>query len=772
VTLLVLRQPASERWAVTPIGPALPNLSIFILDRDLHVVPVGVPGEICIAGVGVGEGYWRQPEKTHAAFVPCPFPEAAAGLMYRTGDLGRWLSDGSVEFLGRIDQQVKIRGFRVEPGEIEEVMTGHAAVQDAAVVAMEDAAGNKRLVGYYVTHKEQSLAPSDLRQYLKDTLADHMVPAALVPLSALPLTPLGKLDRRALSKIEHVKDVESDKYVAPRSETEAVFAAAWSKVLRQPRIGVQDNFFEVGGDSILTLHVIAELRKAGFTLAPKQFFLYPTIAELVANLHRPHAPSTPKIAGAADHRPVEPGWDAQYLRNQLAAAFPNLEDVYPLSATQRGIYFQSILAPKASGAYIEQIGFDIAGDLDEEAFCMAWQHIVNATEILRTAVIRRAVPQPVQVVLRSAALVPDRQDWRRLPAAEQNRALATIELSERMKGFDLKTPPLMRVALLRLADRRWHVLWTYHHIILDGWSEPLLLSAMFRAYVALAGGQGLPSETFVPYRDFVAWSETQNLTAAERFWREQLAGFSDPVSIKDNSPAVQPPSNLELSHGWHEVSLTEAETAQLEDVARRNRLTLGTVMHGAWSLLLHRRTGSQDVVFGSVTSGRQCDMPGCESVRGLLVVTQPTRTRLVADATVTSWLRLLQLQMAEMREHEHTPLALIQQWCEPAVGKRPLLDTLVVLGNYAGSDLTGCAPPGLAISNVSYITQPMYALTLFVVAGKQLSVRLVYDKRRYALETVRKLLDEYLQILRSIVENPEQRLGGVVGSLDAAATAA
>jgi amino acid adenylation domain-containing protein len=758
VTLLVLREPLAGKRAIVPIGRPLPNISIFVLDRELRLVPIGVPGEICIGGIGVGEGYWQQSDKTEAAFVPSPFPQLCGGRIYRSGDLGRWLPDGSVEFLGRIDQQVKVRGFRVEPGEIEAALTRHPAIQDAAVVAV-DSAGNNRLVGYFVARKDQSVATGELRQFLQGVLADHMIPAALVQLSALPLTPLGKVDRKALIRSEYPGSDERENYVSPRNETERVLAAAWCKVLNQRQVGVDDNFFEIGGDSILTVHIIAELKKAGLHVAPKQFFLHPTIAELAAQIHVAKAP-TAAPGAARDMSGVgdQPQWSPEALRQQLVTTFPDLEDVYPLAATQRGIYFQSILPAKSSGGYIEQIGFELHGDLDEKAFAKAWQQTVSATDVLRTAVVRRGVPQPMQVVLRSATLTPQIRDWRGLSAADRDPALETLVVEDRRNGFDLARPPLMRVTLTRLGDKRRHVLWTYHHIILDGWSEPLILGDVFAAYNSMVGEPQTQPASRVRYRDFVAWSESQDLAKAQHFWRQQLAGFVSPVRLKDTSPAVQPPASVELSHGWEEILLTQAETSRLDDVARRNKLTLSTIIHGTWGILLHRSTASEDVVFGSVASGRQCDFPQVESVRGVIVVTQPMRVRLVADATFSSWLRLLQLQMAEIREFEQTPLALIQQWCDVPAEKRPLFDTLVVMANYLGSDLANCRPKGVELSKVSYVTQPLYALTLFIQNGEQMKIRLVYDKRHYALATVHQLLAEYRQLLIGFAENPEQRL--------------
>ena len=778
VTLLVLRRPIGERFAVTPIGPPLPNVRIFVLDRELRALPVGVPGELCIGGVAVGEGYWKQPEKTAAAFVPCPFPEVAAGPMYRTGDLARWLADGSIEFLGRIDQQVKVRGFRIEPGEIEGVLTQHPALQDAAVVAVADAQGNRRLVGHYVLREGMAVEPAELRRYLKGRLAEHMVPATLAPLRALPLTPLGKVDRRALARVDAAAGdaggavaedgAAGETRAAPRNATETMLVELWARVTGARQVGIHDNFFEIGGDSILTIQVVAALRAQGHAVAPKQVFRHPTVSELAAHLDG-FAPAAAPAPAADARATVAAGWDVARWREALAPVFGDVQDVFPLSATQRGIYFQSLLAPKTSGAYVEQIAFELRGPLDQDLFRRAWQHAVDALDSLRTAIIRRGAPFPLQAVLRSATLLPAFLDLSEFEPERQQQRLAALVVEDRMKGFDLKRAPLARVTLVRLGAERWRVLWSYHHLILDGWAEPMVLDTVFRAYDALAGGGAPRAEAGLPYRDFVLWTEAQDHAASEAFWRGQLTGYTTPVTITDTSPAVTPPSGGEISHGWEEMRLAADSRHAVGRAARRAGLTMSTVLHGAWALLLARASGSADVMFGSIASGRQCALAGVETVRGLVAVTQPLRTRVPADATVASWLRLVQMQMAELREHEHVPLALVQQWSEVPLDRRPMFDSIVVVGNYVGSDLAVCRPAALEIGAVEYVTQPLFAYTLFATVEPELAVTLVYDKRRCAAATARRLLDEFGQLLADIGENPDRRVGALVAAAPAAA---
>lgn len=756
VTLSVLREPIGMRYAVAPIGMPLPNVRLFVLDRSLQPVPVGVPGEICVGGLAVGEGYWRQPDKTRSAFVPCPFDAIAPGPMYRTGDLGRWLPDGQIEFLGRVDQQVKVRGFRVEPGEVEAAMTQHAAVQDAAVVVAAEGPGSGRLIGYYTLRKGQGLSPAHLRAHLKSLLAEHMVPSSLTALSILPRTPLGKIDRKALAAA-HERPAEHDLRQAPRTATERAVAAIWSAVTGTHAIGVGDNFFEIGGDSISSIQVTAQLRKAGFRLAPRDVFQRPTLSALAEYLDENR--STPgSVTATAPQLP----WDADLLRQRLAEAFPTLQDAYPLSATQRGIYYQGLLLPKSSGAYIEQVTFDVDGALDPLRFEAAWQHVIDTTDMLRAAVIRRGGQQPSQAILVAAPFALDLLDLSAKSDTEQASAIDALVLTERVRGFDLKSPPLMRVVLVKRAPGRSRVVWTYHHLILDGWSEPLVLSAVFRSYAALAASTRPEPASSARYRDFVAWTEAQDLAAAEGYWRSALAGFDTPAVVVDGSPGVKPPAAGEILHGWCDVVLSPANTERIEQSARHAGVTLATAIHGAWALLIHRATGLADVLIGSVASGRACDVPGIDALAGLVVVTQPLRSRPSGDSTLVAWLRLLQIQMAEMREYEHTPLAQIQQWSEVPAARRPLFDSIVVVGNYAGSDLSACGQSVVEISDVASYTQPQYALTLFIVAGPSLRVRLVYEKKRYAAATAKALLDEYASVLNSIAENPGQCIAGLM----------
>jgi acyl carrier protein len=299
-----LQEPAVR----TPIGRALSNTKLYIVDRELGLVPVGVSGELCVGGAGVGRGYLYDAGRTANSFVPDPFGDLAGGRLYRTGDLCRYLPDGNIEFLGRIDDQVKVRGFRIELGEIEAALSSHTEIEQAAVVVREDTDGDKRLVAYVVLSQQSTLTPDDLREYLKTQLPDYMTPQLFVMLDALPLTPNGKLDRRSLPSPDYSHTARGKAYRAPGTETEKIVAEIWSEVLDQQSIGIEDNFFSVGGHSLLATQAMSRVRQRfQIELPLRVIFESPTIAELSAAIERGRGQQTgPEIPALTRRSSREP----------------------------------------------------------------------------------------------------------------------------------------------------------------------------------------------------------------------------------------------------------------------------------------------------------------------------------------------------------------------------------------------------------------------------------------------------------------------------------
>ncbi|HKH47566.1 MAG TPA: condensation domain-containing protein, partial [Thermoanaerobaculia bacterium] len=315
----------------------------------------------------------------------------------------------------------------------------------------------------------------------------------------------------------------------------------------------------------------------------------------------------------------------------------NIEDVYPLSPLQQGILFHTLYAPEA-GEYFRQLVFAIEGALDTEAFARTWQEVVDRHSILRTAFVWEETADPVQVVCRRVGAPLESQDWRDLDAAQQERRFAAHLEEDRRRGFELTETPLLRLALVRLGEKSWRFVWSYHHLLLDGWSVALLLRRVFTVYRALTQGERLPLARVRPYRDYIAWLKAQDPAQAEAFWRRTLAGLRAPTPL----PLAPAGSPVEKVSADHLLPLSPELTAALQSLARTHRLTLNTFLQGAWALLLSRTAGEPDVLFGATASGRPTELAGFESMVGLFINTLPVRME-VPDATdLLTWLRELQ----------------------------------------------------------------------------------------------------------------------------------
>ncbi|GAA6614913.1 amino acid adenylation domain-containing protein [Scytonema sp. NUACC26] len=1201
-------QPDSELLSV-PIGRAIANTQIYILDRDHQPVPVGVPGELHIGGVGLARGYLNRPELTAEKFIPNPFADRPSQRLYKTGDLVRYFADGNIEYLGRIDHQVKVRGFRIELGEIEAVLGQHPNVRETAVIATQES-GTTRLVAYTVAHQQPAPTISELRAFLKQKLPEYMVPSAFVALETLPLTPNGKLDRRALPKPFGQPELTSG-FVAPRTPTEEILANIWATVLGIESVGIHNNFFELGGDSILTIQIVAKANAAGVQLSAKQMFEHQTIAELAAvagtteaiqaqqgvvsgtlpltpiqqwffeqdysvsahwnqavmlemppgvrsnlleqvvhamlvhhdalrlrfertdwgwqqtnaplddtvpltvvdlstipaaqqpaaiqakatelqaslnlstgplvrvawlNLglefnsrllvvihhlavdgvswrilledlqsaysqlssggaiqlppkttafkdwaqsqweyvrsqdlqpHRdfwlaqsiqpvasipldypsganseasartvsmslsveetralltevPKAYNTqindvlltalvqvlahwtqsthvlfnleghgreeildrvnvsrtvgwfttifPVVLHHATDNPGEAlksikeqlrripsqgmsyGWlryllddaettaqltnqgSAQVIFNhlgqfdsvlhseaifQLASEssspsrsplnhrthllevnsiiigaqlqldwtysenlhrhstierlaqeylqalreliahclapdaggytptdFPlaqlnsvvlekllssvvprqdltktnwkNLADIYPLSSVQQGILFHTLYAPD-SGVYCQQLSCTFTGELDVEVFSAAWQQVIARHVVLRTAFTWEHSEQPLQVVYRQVKLPLEIHSWTGLSPQEQQQQLQTFIESEGQRGFQLSVAPLMRLSLIQMSDEVYQFVWTYHHILIDGWSLPLLFTEVLGYYEALSVGHELQLPPSRSYREYIAWLQKQNMAQAEQFWRQTLQGVTSPTPLVVDK--AHHSLSGEQSYSEEILLLPRAATTALVSLARMNQLTLNTLVQAAWALLLWRYSGESDVVFGVTVSGRTA-ANGAESIVGLLINTLPMRVGVKGEESVLSWLKQVHKQQVEISTYEYTPLVQIQGWTDMPRGL-PLFESIVVFENYPVDAALQEHSQKLHISDVRAIERTNYPLTLIAQPGEQLSLRFIYDTQRFDSATIARMADHFQTLLEGIITNPARQLSDI-----------
>ena len=731
------------------IGAAIPDLRMSVLDQYQQSVPVGVAGELCVAGDGLARGYLHQPGLTAERFLPDPFGGSAGARLYRSGDLARQLGDSEIEYLGRIDQQVKIRGFRIEPGEIEATLNEHCAVRESVVIAHEEVTGDKRLVAYVVARDGEPFAAEELRNHLQQRLPDYMVPAVFVELQALPLTLNGKVDRRALPAPNEAAVRPKQSFAAPRSETEQLLADIWSEVLGIKSVGVSDNFFELGGDSILSIQIVVRAKEAGIYLTPKQLFQHQTIAEL--------APLTGTLPEARESTAAAPGpvkLDQRQLQ-KLAKFGGEIEDNYPLTPTQQGILFHSLSEPD-SGVYTTQLVCELRGGLDEEALQAAWQTVVGRHQPLRAGFAWDVWTEPIQVVRRSVEVRLRREDWRQFSHERQEEFLEEYLRRDRERGFDFKHAPLLRLALFRRSGEERILVFSHHHLLIDGWSLSIILQEVFAIYDARRAGRNPRLKAPRLFRDYIAWLSQQDQAAAENFWRETLKAFTEPTSLGiENTPTTAP--EQEQSYGEESLHLSAALTESLQAFARQNQLTLSTLLYGAWSILLSRYSGERDVVFGVTTSGRPPDLSDSERMVGLFINTLPLRVSVPSGQLLIPWLKELQERLVELRQYEYSSLVQVQEWSDVPRG-RALFESIFVFENYPVDSSLAARCDFPEISGLRSIEQTNYPLTIAAEPGGQLSLHAGYKTDRFDTAAVCRMLRQLETLLAGMITRSQQRV--------------
>ena len=1189
-------EPPSESLVTMPIGRPVANMQMYVLDRKLQPVPVGVAGELFIGGIGVGRGYVKLARRTTESFIPNPFVPDEGARLYRSGDLVRYLPDGTIEFLGRVDHQVKVRGFRIELGEIEVVLEEHPAVRQAVVLVREDTPGDKRLVAYLAA--EQNVALAELRAHIKQKLPDYMVPAVFVVLDELPLTSNGKIDRRALPAPDLERLGVEEDFIAPRNAVEQTLAEIWAQVLGVAKVGVNDNFFELGGDSILSIQIIARAGRQGLRLNPRQVFQYQTIAELaavvdtgpiirgeeglvtgpvpltpvqhwffeqnLANQHHwnqsvlvavPHDLDARRLENAFQHalahhdalrlrytqlgttwqqtnavldeplrlvtfdfstlsdaeaktaiaakstelqaslnltwgplvrpalfyrgyerearllivvhhlamdviswqilleslsmvydqlgrgevvqlpakttsfkqwaerlsdyaqseevaqqldywanerrRHVQPlpvdyqagsnseasarriiaklnneetrallqdvpktyrtlindvllmalaqafaawtgersmlvdveghgreaifddidlsrtvGWftsiapvllelgkpgetseELQRIKEQVReipnggigygllrylsedagirerlsalpqsevifnyvgrmqhgdsadespawrkmaeprgpshsetakrkylfeinggifdgclqmvwtysenvharetvealvdgftgalrrliehrpsntpdniatavsdAAKPDQQDLeaieatYELSPMQQGMLFHTLYEP-ASRAYFRHLRWTFR-NLDVPVFKRAWHEVVVRHAILRTFFTWEQSPTPLQAVRKRVNLTWNELDWRGLSEAEQSEQLRSFLRADQELGFDLSTAPLMRLTLIRLSDDVHEFVWSHHHLLLDGWTLPILRKEVFAFYEAFRQGQELHLENPRPYRDYIAWLQQQDLKEAERFWRETLRGFHSPTPLPIERRNAAAAEQLAPAYDEAHVRLSAETTAALRTLSRQQHVTLNSVMQSVWAVLLAHYSGTDDVVFGAVVAGRPAELTGVESMVGPFINTLPVRVGVNWQAEVWKWFGEVQAAQMEARQYEYSPLMQVQGWSEVERGVA-LFESILAFENFPINTSMKKSEASLELLRVNSSESVNYPLGVMASPGAEFLIGIYYDSRRFDAATIERLLGHLKVMLESIAANPQQRVSEI-----------
>ncbi|WP_139835006.1 amino acid adenylation domain-containing protein, partial [Pseudomonas sp. B35(2017)] len=676
----------------TPIGKPIANTRMYILDGQRQPVPLGVVGELYIGGVQVARGYLNRAPLSAERFLEDPF--RPQGRMYRTGDVARWLADGNIEYLGRNDDQVKIRGLRIELGEIQSRLSALDGVQEAAVLAREDVPGDKRLVAYY-TGTAQSV--EDLRTRLLEHLPDYMVPALFVHLDAWPLSPNGKLDRKALPAPDQAA-ASVRQYEAPVGETEITLAQLWSELLNVERVGRHDHFFELGGHSLLAVNLVARMRRAGLTADVRVLFNQPTLAALAAAVGGAPEAEVPANRIAPDCRRITPELLPLVALEQadidrIVAGIPggaaNVQDIYPLAPLQAGILFHHLTATEGD-PYVLQAQFAFADEQRLNAFAEALQHVIDRHDILRTSFYYEGLDEPVQVVWRQASLVSETLEL----DAEAGDALTQLRARFNVRHYRMAVDqaPLLRVVHAWDADnRRVVALLLFHHLVMDHVALEVLQHEM---NAVLLGHEQRLAEP-VPYRNHVARAHSGlDDRAHEAFFRAML-GDVEEATVPYGRHAAQG-GETARAH----LTLDNPLSRTLRRQARRLGISVASLMHLAWAQVLGQLAGRDDVVFGTVLLGRLHGGEGVERSPGVFVNTLPLRIGLTGQ-TVKAAALAVQQRLNQLLEHEHVQLALVQH-CSAMAPGTPLFGTLL---NYRHS-----APQGAASAEAERAWQGMRLL--------------------------------------------------------------
>ncbi|MEO8383144.1 MAG: amino acid adenylation domain-containing protein, partial [Acidobacteriota bacterium] len=717
--------PVSAGEPIT-LGRPFPNIALYVLDRELQPVPVGVSGELFVGGAGLARGYFRRPGLTAERFLPNPFGPPGSRI-YRTGDLVRYRPDGRVEFLGRADHQVKVRGFRIELGEIEAALERHPAITRALVLAARKDEAH-RLTAYFTTSGTR-LSTAELRAFLKQALPEYMVPAFFVGLEVFPLSPNGKIDRAALPAAEELSGLEE--YLAPRTQTESTLAAIWQQALDVPRVGVHDNFFAMGGDSILVIRVVTRIRSAfGVEMPYRVLFERPHIEELARWIE-------------------EAETNAQVGLEPLVSI--DRDGFLPLSFAQQRLWFLNQLEGP-SATYNLSIVIRLNGPLDQDALLRALKTIVERHEVLRTR-FREIDGVPAQVIDSADAFTVERLSS---PSPDASLELLDAKLHHR---FDLSRDPLFSAWLIEEAPASHVLALLFHHSVADGWSAGVLMEELTVLYGAFRAGWPSPLPPLaIQYADFAHWQRqwlTGEVLAAETgYWKEALAHLPPLLELPTDRP--RPP--VQSYRGAHEAfHLSRQLMDRLIALSRTSGATLFMTLLAGFDVLLSRYSGQSDLAVGTPVANRT--RPELEPLIGFFINNLVLRADLSGDPTFTALLAQIRETALHAYAHQDVPFEVLVEQLNPArsLSYSPLFQVMLVLQN---APFEALRLPELEITPIDFEQRATKVDLTLSLTETELGLDgiLEYSTDLFDRSTIERFIAHYALLLEAIVEDPHQRI--------------
>jgi amino acid adenylation domain-containing protein len=742
----------SEDWRLEettssyPIGRPLANMQVSILDRHLQMVPVGVPGEIYIAGDGLAPGYWHRPDITAERFLPCPWSREPGARFYRTGDQARYLPDGNIEFLGRIDQQIKIRGYRVELGEIAAVLTRSPDIADAVVLVSEEEAPDKHLIACCIAHKTKAVRIGDVQDYAREHLPDYMVPRVFCILDAFPLTPTGKLDRKALLASAKMASRHLKAAVAPRNDIEGLLATIWANLLDRDvaSISIDSNFFDLGGHSLLATQMVSRVRNTFHISLPlSEIFEMPVLADLARRIAQ-----------------IRQGdrWE------RISEITPVARDGnFPLSFAQQRLWFLDQLNPASTYYNIPLVALRLRGSLDIAIVQQCIDELMRRHETLRTT-FPTVDGQPTQVIASPYTLPLVVKHLDDLPEEAREAEVHRIAHEEARRPFDLAHGPLLRVLLLCLDKEEHVLLLSQHHIVSDGWSFQVLLREFAALYSAFSSGEVSPlPDSSIQYVDFALWQrqrlQHKDLQDQLTYWQRQLGGDLPTLAL----PTTYPRPAVQTFRGaTHYAKMPPSMHALCKKVCQQESVTLFMLMMSVFQTLLYRYCGQEDFAVGTFVANREHQ--ATEGLIGFMVNTLVLRADLSGNPTFRELLKRVRKVALEAFDNQEYPFDKLIEVLQPqrSVSHAPLFRVAFVYNEFhapfAHIELPDIAVEQLEIENEIArldLTLSMWERSDHLYWGFE------YNTDLFEEETITRLLEHFQHLLENCLAHPQWRLSNL-----------
>jgi amino acid adenylation domain-containing protein len=752
--------------APPPIGRPIANMQVYLLDAGLDAVPIGVAGDLYIAGDGLARGYLNRPEQTAERFIPNLYSDREGARLYQTGDVAQYLTGGEIEFLGRADHQVQIRGYRIELGEIEAVLRGHPAVKESVALALENEPGEKRLVAYVVTDLGyQSLdggwgsegvnpiptggdnsLESELKSYIREKLPDYMTPTAIIELNRMPMTPNGKIDRRALPTPIPMRKLGEDE--ATRTPVEEIIAGIWAEVLKLDRVGVNENFFDLGGHSLMATQILSRIRNAlGVEVNLRVMLETPTVTAL--------AEAVELGRGTAGRQsPIKP---------------VDRTVTMPLSYAQQRLWFLDQLEPDSS-AYNVPMAFSLRGRLKTPALTQVITEVVRRHESLRTS-FPTLDKEPAQWIAEPRPVTIPIIDLSMLNREVSRQTAIRLGREEAQRLFDLSKGPVLRVSLLPQRSEEYLILMTMHHIVSDGWSVGILTGELGRLYAAYTQGEPSPlQELKIQYADYALWQRKwlpeEALERQLNYWKQTLDGMPQVLELPTDRPHSARQSYRGAIRGR---DLPEPLSREIRDLSRREGATLFMTFLAAFKILLHYHTSQDDIVVGSPIANRV--RTEIEPLIGFFVNTLVLRTNLSGNPGFREVLNQVREMCLGAFANQDLPFEQLVQELRPErrANQQPLFRANFVLQNAPTRPLK-LKLPGLVISPFAagFGWSPFDLIMQIVERKAGLNVSLRYNTTLFTPAKITRLCEDYETLLKSIAAHPDAKLEALYEILAAA----